>query len=86
MGKPVLSTPCGGPNEIIIPSVNGYVSKFTTLDDYVDVLTLFLNKPLMNKERIIQIYKEKYTMKVCAKKYLELYNKNIKFIAGKIND
>ncbi len=73
MGVPVLSTPSGGPSEIIIPGLNGYLSEQITVESYVGILNNFIEKPLRNKEEIIELYKEKYTMKVCALQYLNLY-------------
>lgn len=73
MGIPVLSTPSGGPSDIIIPGINGYISEHITVDSYVEILNNFIEKPLKNKEEIIELYKEKYTMKACALQYLELY-------------
>ena len=75
MGVPVLSTPSGGPSEIIIPNINGYVSKDISVESYIEVLKRFIQKPLKNREKIIEIYKENYTMKVCALQYLNLYQK-----------
>jgi len=73
MGVPVLSTPSGGPSDIIIPGLNGYISEQITVESYVEILNQFMEKPLRNREKIIEHYKEKYTMKVCAFQYLELY-------------
>ena len=73
MGLPVLSTPSGGPEDIIVQGVNGYVSEHISIDSYIKLLKNFINKPLKNKKKIIAIYKEKYTMKVCARQYLDLY-------------
>ena len=76
MGVPVLSTPSGGPSDIIISGLNGYVSKQTTKKSYIEILQQFIKKPLKNKKTIIDIYKQNYTMEICASKYLNLY-KNI---------
>ncbi len=73
MGIPVLSTPSGGPSDIIIQGLNGYISEQITVDSYMNILNYFIKKPLRNKEEIIELYKEKYTMKVCALQYLNLY-------------
>ncbi len=74
MGVPVLSTPSGGPSDIIVSGINGYISEYTTVDSYVKVLNGFIEKPLRSREKIIELYKEKYTMSRCALKYLQLYN------------
>ncbi|GIU00471.1 hypothetical protein TSL6_09770 [Sulfurovum sp. TSL6] len=73
MGIPVLSTPSGGPSDIIIPGINGYISEQITVESYIKVLNHFIEKPLRDKDKIIKLYTEKYTMEVCALQYLELY-------------
>ena len=73
MGIPVLSTPSGGPSDIIIPNLNGFISKEITVESYLDILYSFIKKPLRNREKIIEIYKEKYTMNACALQYFEFY-------------
>lgn len=73
MGVPVLSTPSGGPSDIIIPGINGYISEHITLESYLKVLNHFIEKPLKNRKKIIELYQKKYTMKTCASQYLELY-------------
>jgi len=78
MGIPVLSTPSGGPSDIIISGINGFVSKDISLDSYFDIITNFITNPIINKDAIIDIYKEKYTMKACAQQYLLLYRRRIK--------
>jgi len=77
MGIPVLSTPSGGPSEIIISGVNGYVSEKISIDSYIQILKKFIYKPLKNKSKIIKLYNEKYTMQICAKHYISLYKKII---------
>ena len=73
MGVPMLSTPSGGPSDIIIPGINGYISEYSTIESYIKILNYFIDEPLRNREKIIEIYKEKYTMKRCALYYLEHY-------------
>ena len=73
MGVPVLSTPSGGPEDIIVPGVNGYVSAEITVESYLEVLKRFIGNPLKNHKEITALYKEKYTMQVCASRYLDLY-------------
>ncbi len=78
IGVPVLSTPSGGPSDIIIPGLNGYISERISIESYVNILKKFILKPLKNSEKIIEIYKEKYTMKVCALQYINLYQNRVK--------
>lgn len=77
IGKPVLTTPSGGPSELIVSGVNGYVSTQISVESYIDILYKFIEKPLNDNSKIKNIYQEKYTMNVCASKYLELYEKKI---------
>jgi len=78
MGIPVLSTPSGGPSDIIISGINGYVSKYISVESYVDILMDFIAIPLNDRKRIFKIYKERYTMDICAHEYLELYKTKLK--------
>lgn len=77
MGIPVISTPSGGPSDIIISGLNGYISKEISVEYYVEVLKKFIQKPLRNREEIINLYKEKYTMEACASDYMDLYKKRV---------
>ncbi len=77
MGVPVLSTPSGGPSDIIKEGINGYVSEKITVDSYLKILKFFISNPLKNKDQIVSIYKENYTMDICARNYLDLYKKRI---------
>lgn len=73
MGVPVLSTPSGGPSDIIVPGTNGLVSKDITVNSFMETLKDFIKKPIKNKEEIIKIYNHYYTMEVCAEQYMQLY-------------
>jgi glycosyltransferase involved in cell wall biosynthesis len=77
MGVPVVSTPSGGPSDIIVPGLNGYISKQITVESYAEEINKFIKKPLLDKPSIVNLYKEKYTMKACALQYLELYKEKI---------
>ena len=79
MGIPVLSTPSGGPSEIIISGVNGYVSEQISVNSYVKVLENFIEKPLTNKLNIGRLYKDNYTMNRCAVQYINLYKKRVSY-------
>ncbi len=77
MGIPVLTTPSGGPSELIDPGINGYVSTQISVESYIRILHKFIEDPLNDNSKIKSIYHEKYTMNICASKYLELYKKRI---------
>lgn len=73
MGVPVLSTPSGGPSDIIVSGINGYVSKEVSVESYLNIVKSFILNPLVDKDEIKKIYNEKYTMNICAENYLTLY-------------
>ena len=75
IGVPMLSTPSGGPPEIIISGFNGYVSEETNVSSYIKIIKKFIEKPLLNELNIIKLYNDNYTMKICAMHYIDLYKK-----------
>ena len=75
MGVPVLSTPCGGPEEIIEPKVTGAISKEKSVESYIEILKKFISNPIKDKAKIIDIYSKNFTMETTAKKYLEIYER-----------
>jgi glycosyltransferase involved in cell wall biosynthesis len=77
MGIPVLSTPSGGPSEIIVNGYNGYVSNKISIESYVNILNKFIENPLRNKKEIVDLYQKKFSMNTCAARYLKLYKKII---------
>jgi glycosyltransferase involved in cell wall biosynthesis len=78
MGTPVLATPCGGPEEIIEPKITGVISEEISVDSYIKILKDFIKNPIINRAKIIDIYRQNYTMKITSKKYLEIYNTRLK--------
>lgn len=77
LGIPILSTPSGGPSEIIDSSKNGYISKEQSVESYIEMIKIFIEKPIVDKELIINNYKRNYTMKECAMSYIKLYEMKI---------
>ena len=78
MGVPVLSTPSGGPEDIIVPGFNGDISEKITVESYVKLLNEFILNPIRNRYEIKELYRKKYTMEICASQYLELYKANLR--------
>lgn len=76
-GIPVLTTPSGGPEDLIKNSKYGLVSKDITVESYTIIIEKFLKQELAEKEEIIKYYEENFTMKKCAYNYLNLYKKLI---------
>jgi glycosyltransferase involved in cell wall biosynthesis len=75
LGVPVISTPSGGPNELIVSDLNGFVSEEISIDSYLKVLEKFIDNPIRDKIKIIENYRKKYTMDICASQYLDIYKK-----------
>ncbi len=69
-----ICTPAGGIPDIITDGVNGYLSKSFSTEDYVDNLLKFINNTnKIKKEQLINYFQNNYSIKVCAKNYLNFY-------------
>ena len=69
-----ISTPAGGVVDVIKNGENGYISpSFNSEDFYKTVCKSFNDTELIDKETIINDYKENYTIEVCASKYYNAY-------------
>ncbi len=69
-----ISTPAGGVKDVIRDGENGYMCSF--IDDeefYLIVKKSLSNTCIINKEKLIEEYEEKYSMKACAHQYYMLY-------------
>lgn len=67
-----ICTPVGGMLNVIKDSVNGFLSDEVTPDSFLStVMRAMENK--ISSECIIKSYKENYSMKLCADKYMALY-------------
>jgi len=53
------------------------MSEEISLNSYKSTVMKFIDTPINKKEKILEIYKEKYTMEVCALAYLHLYQTRI---------
>lgn len=77
-GLPVLSTPVGGIPDIITSGVNGFLSASIQKQDIADVIDKFCkldsNEIKQIHEANLKLFKEKFIIKVCAEKHIELYN------------
>jgi glycosyltransferase involved in cell wall biosynthesis len=78
LGKPILSTPAGGVPDVVIDSINGYISKDFTPNSYGEILHKFLLSPVRNSAHIIEEFNEKYSMTICKNNYYNLYLKVLK--------
>lgn len=71
-----ICTPVGGCADVIKNGLSGYLSKSIQEDDYYNAVREFIDKgESINKERLVDIYNEKFSISQCAQKYLELYAK-----------
>lgn len=77
LGVPVLSTPSGGPQDLIIKDSYGLISEDISVNSYLSILKNFIEKNNYDKEEIKNYYKENFTMNKCANNYLNLYKKII---------
>lgn len=76
-GLPVISTPCGGPAELIT-SANGILLNGFSEEEMASALrTVFSNKDIYNREQIRQTVLAKYGPDAIASQYLALYEKVI---------
>lgn len=67
-----ICTPVGGMLNVIQDGKNGFLSPEITIDSYLStVIRAIENRSLL--ESIIKSYKDKYSMELCAEKYMELY-------------
>lgn len=68
-----LCTPVGGCKDSIINEEWGMLSKDLSVEAYVNMLQNYLQNPPLNREHIAALYRNKYLMKECAKKYQDLF-------------
>lgn len=70
-----VSTPAGGVCDVIVNYENGYLSKSHDMADFYEAVKDSIgNVANITKERIINDYNEKYSMKACSEHYRELYH------------
>jgi glycosyltransferase involved in cell wall biosynthesis len=73
VGIPTIATPVGGIPDLIQEGINGYMSKDMSVEGYLELFKRFIDGPKLDSSKIIDIFHEKYSIKQCAKNYLELY-------------
>jgi glycosyltransferase involved in cell wall biosynthesis len=75
-GKPIVSTPVMGAYEIIENGVNGIICNTNEVNDYKECLvTSYKNLSLLTDGADKKKKKSKYTIAVCARKYIDLFLK-----------
>lgn len=73
LGVTPICTAAGGVPDVITDGVTGFLSEVNN-DSYTKALLRYLSTPL-DKQTIAKVYSEKYSMKLCALRYLETYQK-----------
>ena len=75
MGVIPVCTPAGGIKDVLRNGENGFIAEGISDDAFYRTLKQALNERYnISRDAIIQEYREKYSMEVCAKRYMELYN------------
>ena len=73
-GRPIVSTKCGGPEDIVNDS-NGILVNVDSPNDLArGMLYVLQNSKKYNPELIYNMYLNKYSEKVIKEKYFEYYN------------
>jgi len=78
MSKGVIPvcTPAGGIKNVIRDGENGYMSKTVELEDYILTLRrVFEAEHKVSRDAIMAEYESKYSMKICAEKYYQVYKR-----------
>lgn len=79
-GVPVISTPAGGMNDLVINEENGLLSDDFTIQSYkatVSRMNDLLRKKRFEKDKIISRFNENYSIRSAAKAYVEIYDNNV---------
>lgn len=75
MGVIPVCTPAGGIKDVIRNGENGYMGCEVSDDEfYLSVKKAISEKNIIQRESLVQEYRSKYSMEICAQNYWELYN------------
>lgn len=72
VGITPICSAVGGIPDVIKDGEYGYLSDEQTVESYTNTIKRFFKKPI-EQNKLQKLFKEKYSMEICAKKYLELY-------------
>lgn len=73
-----LSTPVSGSIDIIKNGINGFISSDFSVNSFVTMLNDFLNNyNKIDRDNLKLFYENNFSMKSCAKKYIDFFNKNL---------
>jgi len=71
-----VCTPVGGIINTIEHGVTGFLSISVSESDYLEAVKQFIsNRYKINKEKLMSVYNENFSIEQCAKQYVNLYNK-----------
>jgi len=70
-----VCTAVGGIPDVIEDGINGYLVSDFTVDSYCDALIRYIEHPI-DKTAIINSFQQRFSMSVCAGKYLNLYTES----------
>jgi glycosyltransferase involved in cell wall biosynthesis len=77
VGVPTIATPVGGIPDLIQEGINGYMSEDMSVESYLALFKRFIENDKLDSEKIKNIFQEKYSIKQCANKYLDLYTEKV---------
>ena len=77
VGIPTIATPVGGIPDLIQEGINGYMSDDMSKESYLALFKKFIDSQRLDLEKIKDIFYEKYSIKQCAQKYLDLYTEKV---------
>ena len=77
VGIPTIATPVGGIPDLIQDGVNGYMSDDMSVESYHALYKKFIENEKLDSQKIKDIFQEKYSIKQCAEKYLDLYKEKV---------
>lgn len=74
MGVIPICTPAGGIKDVIRNGENGFMAEEISDDAYYHIVKqALIDKDKISRESIINEYKDKYSMEVCAMQYMKVY-------------
>ena len=77
MGVVPVCTPAGGVKDVLRNGENGYMAEYVSDEAYYYTVKEALEgKEKISREAIMKEYKDKYSMEVCARHYMEIYKRN----------